>query len=108
MSNVQLWCVILAFAILVVTMIVAWRKWLPAGPVSMTGYALAGAAIPLVLWWGDMPPQWFEGDTSIFILGGMLMLSSFAFYSKEERTFRLPFLLTFGLTLVILNVAAHL
>jgi hypothetical protein len=94
--------------IILLAAIVAQKKWLPPGPISVMVYALAGAVPIVMLRIKNIPPDWFSGGRVGFGLGLTMMVSAFLFKSAEERAFGVPFLLSIGATLVVLNVWAHL
>lgn len=103
--------VILTFCVVAVILLaglVATKEWLGRGLVSAIFYTLAGSGSMLLLRSVNVPPQWFSGGKVGFALGLTFMASAFIFGAASERAFRLPFLFSVGVTLVVLNVLAHL
>jgi hypothetical protein len=95
-------------AIILLAAFAAQKNWLRPGPISTIVYALAGAVPILMMRAKNVPPDWFSGGKIGFGLGLSMMASAFLFRSASERTFRVPFLFSFGATLVVLNVLPHL
>lgn len=95
-------------AIIGVVTLIATKQWLRAGPVSAAVYAAAGCAIVLLMYFHDIPPWWFDGGKGGFGLGVTMLLSAFVLSSKSERAFGRPLFLGMGVTLLVLNVYAHL
>lgn len=108
MSESQVVLVVAAFAILAIAVLIASRQWLQPGVFSAIVYAIAGAAIILLLWRARVTLDWFHGGTWGFIIGFTLFASAFAGRTASERSFRLPFLGAMGLTMLAVNVVAHL
>jgi peptidoglycan/LPS O-acetylase OafA/YrhL len=94
-------------AIIGVVTLIATKQWLRAGPVSAALYAVAGCAIVLLMYFHDIPPWWFDGGKGGFGLCAMLLASAFVLSSRSERAFGRPLLLGMGVTLLVLNIAAH-
>ncbi|MEO8383536.1 MAG: hypothetical protein ABI779_28015 [Acidobacteriota bacterium] len=80
-------------------------RWLGTGRIKTVLVFLAAAGAILSLAMGGLPPWWFSGSKGAFGLSGVLLLSAFLGGSTEdERTFRKPFFLGLGLTLLAVNV----
>jgi hypothetical protein len=94
-------------AILGAATLIAMKGWLRPGRVSAAVYAVAGCAIVLLMYFHDIPPWWFDGGRGGFGLTATLLASAFVLSSRSERAFGRPLLLGMGVTLLVLNIAAH-
>lgn len=105
MTNEQMVHVVLAIALILVIALLAQFKWLPRGKPKLVLVFLAGSAAMGLLWIAELPPTWFSaskegfGLSVSFLIGSMLGSSN-----PEEVTFRRPFFLGIGLTLLIANL----
>lgn len=94
-------------AILGAVTLIATRQWLRPGRAAAAVYAVAGCAIIGLMYFHDIPPWWFDGGRAGFGLCATLLASAFVLGSRSERAFGRPLLLGMGVTLLALNVAAH-
>lgn len=69
-------------------------------------FFLTGVAVIAILRIAGVPPAWFDGSNSAFMLGASLLLG--AFIGRAGREFRLPLFTGMGGTLLVLNVLPHL
>ena len=107
MNNEQLWWVILCFAIIIVTTVLAQFHWLPSNRIASAMIVFpAGIGTVAALYAAGIPPQWFDGSSTGFLLGFSLALSSFL--GSEALEIRVPFDLGMGGALLVFNVLAHL
>ena len=97
----------MVMAILGLVTLIATKKWLRRGWASRIVYGGAGCAIVLLMYYVDVPPDWFDGEGEGFWIALSLLLWAFVLDSGSERTFGRPLLIGFGGTLVILNLYAH-
>lgn len=107
MKDREIWCIVITFAIIAAITLLEMRKWLPAGRVKFVIVFLAGAAAVASLYVAGIPPDWFDGEPSAFLLAGTLILSGWVMRGPEGRTFGFPLLSGMGLTMIVLNVWAH-
>jgi hypothetical protein len=89
------------------TPIIGSRRWFPHNRFGTFVLLLAGAAIGAMLWAGNLPPVWFSGSKTGFTIALTLMATAFGFHNAEERFYRLPWLFSFGATLLVANICAH-
>jgi hypothetical protein len=82
-------------------------KWLRGDSVfARIVIFVAGAASIIMLGIAKVPPSWFDGGRTGFVLG--ISFCAGAFLGREARWFRMPLLLGMGLPLLVFNVLAHL
>jgi hypothetical protein len=106
MNNEQLWWIAISFAIIIVITLLAQFKWLPSNRIASAMLVFpAGVGTVAALYAADIPPDWFDGSRTGFMLGATLALSSFL--GRDARECRLPFLLGMGGALLVFNVLAH-
>jgi hypothetical protein len=109
MHGWQITGVAASFAIVIAITLFEMRRWLPArGRFKFTLVFLAGAAIVGSLYATRIPPVWFDGGKEAFGIAVMLLLSGFVAEREAGRTFGLPLMAGMGVTLLVLNVLAHL
>ena len=96
-----------AMLLTLITPLIGSRRWFPHNWFGTSLMVLAGAAIGGMLWAGNLPPDWFSGGKWGFTISLTLMASAFAFKSAEEKFYRLPWLFSFGATLLVANLWAH-
>jgi hypothetical protein len=89
------------------TPIVGSRSWFPHNKFGTSVLFLAGCAIGGLLWAAGIPPKWLNGSQAGFTIALTLMASGLAFQTLEEKFYRLPWLIGFGATLLVVNIAAH-
>jgi len=107
MNNEQVWAIAGSFAILILVTLAAQFRWLPSnGRVYAAIVLVAGIGVVAALWYADIPPNWFDGSKSAFLLALSLAVSAFV-GGDAGREFRRPLLLGMGGTLLVLNVLAH-
>ena len=94
-------------AILGVVTLIATKQWLRPGRVSAAVYAAAGIAMILLMYFHDIPPDWFDGGGEGFGIAATLLASAFVLSTRSERAFGRPLLLGMAGTLLVLNFAAH-
>ena len=94
-------------AIIGAVTLIATKQWLRPGRVSAAVYAAAGCAVILLMYFHEIPPDWFAGGGEGFGIAATLLASAFVLRSRSERAFGLPLLLGMAATLLVLNVAAH-
>lgn len=107
MRDGELWGFAVTFAIIAVITLLELKKWLPSGRAKFVIVFLAGAAAMTSLYLGGIPPDWFDGGRSAFLLAGTLILSGWVTQGSEGGTFGFPLMLGMGLTLIAVNVWAH-
>ena len=98
---------ILLIAILGIVTLIATKKWLRRGWASWIVYGGAGCAMVLLMYFVDVPPDWFDGEGEGFWIALSLLLWAFVLDSGSERTFGRPLLVGFGGTLLVLNLYAQ-
>lgn len=89
------------------TPLIGSRRWFPHNRFGTFLLLLAGTATGAMLWAGDLPPKWFSGSKVGFTIALTLMATAFGFKTADERFYRLPWLLSFGATLLVANIWAH-
>ena len=94
-------------AIIGIVTLIATKKWLRPGLLSVIVYGGAGCAVALLMYFVDVPPDWFDGGREGFGMAGMLLAWAFVLSSRSERAFGRPLLVGMGATLVVLNIYAH-
>ena len=94
-------------AILGVVTLIATKQWLRPGRVSAAVYAIAGIGMILLMYFHDVPPDWFDGGREGFGIAATLLAWAFVLSSRSERAFGRPLLLGMAGTLLVLNIAAH-
>ena len=77
--------------------------WLGQGRARTVLVFLCAAAAIAALRVGGLPPSWFDGSKVGFGIAVTSVVSAFL-GSSDERTFRRPFFLGFGLSLFGVNV----
>jgi dipeptide/tripeptide permease len=78
--------------------------WLRDGRGKTVLVFLAGAAAFFSLWIVGVPPDWFSGRKTGWIMTvSMLAASAIATGTSQERTFRRPLFLGIGLMLLVAN-----
>jgi hypothetical protein len=108
MSDRELWCVGLVFAILIVVTALETLHWLPKGRAKFVILFVAGVSMMAVLRAANIPPDWFDGGKEGFGIAVTLLLWAFVTRGPSERSFGVPLLTGMGGTLVALNFYAHL
>jgi hypothetical protein len=108
MTNFEVQCVILSFAIIIVATGLEMLHWLPGGHAKFVLLFLAGAGTVGALRAAAIPPWWFAGGSAGFGLAVSLLLGGWVTKTAEERSFGLPLLTGMGSTLLVLNTVAHL
>lgn len=106
MSTEQVVFVAAAFAILLAITLAAQFRWLKEGRVKTALVLLAGIAVVVSLRLAELPPSWFDGTKTGFVLGLTLTAGAFLGRSADERSFRRPLLLGMGGTLLAANAIA--
>jgi hypothetical protein len=96
-----------AMLLTLLTPLIGSRRWFPHNKFGTVLLALAGAAIGAQLWAANLPPKWFSGSKAGFTISLSLMAMAFGFSTPEERFYRLPWLFSFGATLLVANIWAH-
>ncbi|HKR66387.1 MAG TPA: hypothetical protein VJZ00_21850 [Thermoanaerobaculia bacterium] len=94
------------FVLILGTSVLAQFHWLPRGKFGQTLVFIAGSASMISLRLAKLPPSWFDASASSFTLALTLSASAFLGRTDEERSFRVPFLLGIGLSLLIINIIA--
>ena len=94
-------------AIIGAVTLIATKQWLRPGRVSAAVYASAGIATALLMYFHDIPPDWFDGGRAGFGIAVMLLAWAFVLSSRSERAFGRPLLLGMAGTLLVFNIAAH-
>jgi hypothetical protein len=89
------------------TPLIGSRAWFPHNRFGTIVLLLAGCAIGGMLWAAGIPPKWLNGSAAGFTISLTLMASGFAFQTAEEKFYRMPWLIGFGGTLLVANIAAH-
>jgi hypothetical protein len=107
MSDQQVWCVVAVFAIIAAVTALEMLHWLPKGRAKFAILFAAGVSIVALLYTAGIPPDWFAGDSDGFVLAGTLLAGGFV-TRGAGKSFGLPLLSGMGLTLLLLNVLAHL
>lgn len=107
MSRFQIVMISSAMLLTLLAPIVGSRRWFPHGKFGTILLLLAGVAIGAMLWAAKIPPKWLDGSEWGFGIALTLMASSFAFKTADEKFYRLPWLMGFGGTLLVANLAAH-
>jgi len=104
-TNEQMFHAIASILLILVLALLAQFKWLPGGKPKFVILFLGASAAMALLWIAGLPPKWFSaskegfGLALSFTIGGMLPSDNL-----EERTFRRPFFLGIGLTLLAANL----
>ncbi len=106
MTGDQVVFIAAAFILILGISVLAQFHWLPGGKPGMVLVFAAGAAAFVALYLAGLPPSWFEGGKVGFGLALSFLLGAFIGAGGEVRAFRLPFLLSMGLVLLIANVIA--
>ena len=105
MTDAQMFEVILAIVLIIVVVLLAQFKWLPGGKPKFVLVFLFSFASMALLRIAELPPTWFSaskegfGLALSFTIGGMIPGAN-----PEETTFRRPFFLGIGLTLLVANL----
>lgn len=107
MNHQQIWCIVATFAILAAVTALEMLHWLPKGRAKFAMLFVAGVSMVVLLYTAGIPPDWFAGDAEGFVLGGTLLVSGLV-TSGKGKSFGLPLLSGMGMTLLVLNVLAHL
>ncbi len=94
-------------AIIGIVTLIATKNWLRRGWARWIVYGGAGCAIPLLMYFVEVPPDWFDGEGEGFWIALSLLLGAFVLDSDSERAFGRPLLIGMGGTLVVLNVYAR-
>ena len=97
----------MVLAIIGLVTLIATKEWLRRGWASRIVYGGAGCAIVLLMYYVDVPPDWFDGEGEGFWIALSLLLWAFVLDSGSERTFGRPLLIGMAGTLIVLNLYAH-
>lgn len=105
MTTWQMIYSITSIMLILVLALLAQFKWLPEGKPKFVILFLGGFASMALLRIAEVPPAWFSaskegfGLALSFTVGGLLPSTN-----QEEVTFRRPFFLGIGLTLLVANL----
>ncbi len=108
MSGNQWLFFLLSLVVIFMAALAAQFKWLGSGKVKTVVLFIAGVLGIGCLWVAGLPPKWFAGTKVGFGLGLSFAAGAFLPGPYEERSFRFPFCLGMGLTLLVVNVFPHL
>ena len=105
MTDAQMFFSIASIVLILVLALLAQFKWLPGGKPKFVILFLGGFVAMALLLIAEVPPSWFSASTEgfglalSFTVGGLLPSTN-----QEEVTFRRPFFLGIGLTLLVANL----
>lgn len=108
MSGNQWLFFLLSLVIIFMASVAAQFNWIRSRVASRIVYFLAGVLGIGCLWVAGLPPKWFAGTKVGFGLGLSFAVGAWIPGPDSERSFRRPFFLGMGLTLLATNVLPHL